>query len=148
MNWTDVKIIDSKGKSGFEWLVLSILLTITSFNSDGRDLRDCTLPQDIKKFLGEMPDFSEELPGENIFLLFHPYVTVSFWCFYKGYARDVAKKLLSNLTSWKRAYVYMYFWRNLHSNNLGNLRCKAQKSSLFVFLSYISGVLKLWPTCT
>ena len=111
----NVTIVDSKGKSGFEWLVLLILLTINSFNSDGRDLRDCTLPQDIKKFLGEMPDFSEELPGENIFPLFHPYVTVSFWCFYKGYARDVATKLLSNLTSWKRAYkMYMYFWWNLH----------------------------------
>lgn len=46
--------------------------------SDGRDLRDCTLPQDIKKFLGEVPDFSEELPGEDIFPMFHPYVTVSF----------------------------------------------------------------------
>lgn len=47
-------------------------------NSDGRDLRDCTLPQDIKRFLGEVPDFSEELPGEDIFPMFHPYVTVSF----------------------------------------------------------------------
>ena len=71
-------------------------------NSDGRDLRDCTLPQDIKKFLGEVPDFSEELPGEDIFPMFHPYVTVSFWCFYEGYARDVqvAKELSAWLFHW------------------------------------------------
>ena len=53
-------------------------LQLCPLNSDGRDLRDCTLPQDIKRFLGEVPDFSEELPGEDIFPMFHPYVTVSF----------------------------------------------------------------------
>ncbi|XP_078358629.1 SMC5-SMC6 complex localization factor protein 2-like [Oculina patagonica] len=42
---------------------------------DGRDLRDCTLPQDIKKFLVDVHDFSEELPGEDVFPMFHPYVT-------------------------------------------------------------------------
>ena len=47
-------------------------------NFDGRDLRDCTLPQDIKWLLGEVPDFSEELPGEDIFPMFNPYVIVSF----------------------------------------------------------------------
>ena len=47
-----------------------------SLNADGRDLRDCTLPQDIKKFLVEVHDFSEELPGEDVFPVFHPYVTV------------------------------------------------------------------------
>jgi len=81
-------------------------------NSDGRDLRDCTLPQDIKRFLGEVPDFSEELPGEDIFPVFHPYVTVSSDVFKKGtcptvYARDVANNMLSNFTRLKR--VYMYF---------------------------------------
>ncbi|XP_022805706.1 uncharacterized protein LOC111342848 isoform X3 [Stylophora pistillata] len=42
---------------------------------DGRDLRDCSLPQDFKKFLVEVHDFSEELPGEDIFPVFHPNVT-------------------------------------------------------------------------
>ena len=46
--------------------------------ADGRDLRDCSLPQDFKKFLVEVHDFSEELPGEDIFPVFHPNVTVSF----------------------------------------------------------------------
>ena len=46
-------------------------------NSDGRDLKDCMLPKDIKKFLVDVHDFSEELSGEDIFPLFHPYVTVS-----------------------------------------------------------------------
>ena len=56
----------------------NLQLPVCPLSSDGRDLRDCTLPQDIKRFLGEMPDFSEELPGEDIFPMFHPYVTVSF----------------------------------------------------------------------
>ncbi|XP_068709472.1 SMC5-SMC6 complex localization factor protein 2-like isoform X1 [Montipora foliosa] len=42
---------------------------------DGRDLKDCMLPKDIKKFLVDVHDFSEELSGEDIFPLFHPYVT-------------------------------------------------------------------------
>lgn len=42
---------------------------------DGRDLKDCALPKDIKKFLVDVHDFSEELPGEDIFPMFHPYVT-------------------------------------------------------------------------
>lgn len=33
------------------------------------------LPKDIKKFLVDVHDFSEELSGEDIFPLFHPYVT-------------------------------------------------------------------------
>ena len=45
-------------------------------NSDGRDLKDCTLPQDIKKFLIEVHDFSDEVPGEDIFPLFVPVVFV------------------------------------------------------------------------
>ena len=43
---------------------------------DGRDLKDCTLPKDIKKFLVDVHDFTEDLPGEDIFPMFHPYVTV------------------------------------------------------------------------
>ena len=46
------------------------------FYLDGRDLKDCTLPKDIKKFLVDVHDFTEDLPGEDIFPMFHPYVTV------------------------------------------------------------------------
>lgn len=42
---------------------------------DGRDLKDCTLPKDIKKFLVDVHDFSVELIGEDIFPLFQRNVT-------------------------------------------------------------------------
>ena len=49
---------------------------------DGRDLKDCTLPKDIKKFLVDVHDFSVELIGEDIFPLFQRNVTVSITLFY------------------------------------------------------------------
>ena len=50
--------------------------------SDGRDLKDCTFPKDIKKFLVDVHDFSVELIGEDIFPLFQRNVTVSITLFY------------------------------------------------------------------
>ena len=72
------------------------------FYLDGRDLKDCTLPKDIKKFLVDVHDFTEDLPGEDIFPMFHPYVTVRSLKEKKNWM-DVWKKIPND--SWCTGYT-------------------------------------------